>query len=217
MTTAQPFTEIAGQKLNREQTAYLEGLFAGLRNRGLNFANVEPAPAVQNSTPLLDELIFEERVKRELHPLDAYPVLLENATANKTPDKESIFRFKWNGLFYLTPQKEAFMARLRIPAGQLKSFQLREIARVAQELTTGYVQITTRANFQLRLIEPKNAPEVLRRIQSVGLHTRGAGADNVRNLTANPTAGIDSRRSSLTTALFTICRASSTSRLTAAD
>src|SRR4030095_1197340 len=28
-------------------------------------------------------------------------------------------------------------------------------------------------------------------IQSVGLHTRGAGADNVRNITASPTAGID--------------------------
>jgi ferredoxin-nitrite reductase len=68
---------------------------------------------------------------------------------------------------------------------------LRELARIAQELTTGHVQITTRANFQLRLIQPKDAPEVLRRIQSVGLHTRGAGADNIRNLTANPTAGID--------------------------
>ena len=56
---------------------------------------------------------------------------------------------------------------------------------------TGYVQITTRANFQLRLIEPKNTPEVLRRIQAVGLHSRGAGADNIRNLTFNPTAGID--------------------------
>ncbi|HMC28754.1 MAG TPA: NirA family protein, partial [Verrucomicrobiae bacterium] len=60
-----------------------------------------------------------------------------------------------------------------------------------KELTSGYVQITTRANFQLRLIKPRDAPEVLRRIQSVGLHTRGAGADNIRNLTANPTAGID--------------------------
>jgi ferredoxin-nitrite reductase len=73
----------------------------------------------------------------------------------------------------------------------LKSFQLREIAAVATELTTGYIQITTRANLQIRLIEPKNAPEVLRRIQLTGLHTRGAGADNIRNLTSNPTAGID--------------------------
>src|SRR5213075_1080032 len=79
----------------------------------------------------------------------------------------------------------------RIPGGLVRSFQLRELAHIARDLTTGYVQITTRANFQMRLIAPKDAPEVLRRIQSIGLHTRGAGADNIRNLTANPTAGID--------------------------
>jgi ferredoxin-nitrite reductase len=168
-------------------------------------------------------------VKQELHPLDAYPLLLEHAVANEAPDKENIFRFKWNGLFFLAPNKEAFMCRLRIPGGVLKTFQLRELAHIAQELTTGYVQITTRANFQLRLIEPKNAPEVLRRIQNVGLHTRGAGADNIRNITANPTAGIDPHelidvlrtpelaRSSSMTARSTICHASSTSLSTAAD
>src|SRR5258708_25655093 len=83
------------------------------------------------------------------------------------------------------------MARLRIPGGVLKSYQLRELALIAQELTTGYVQITTRANLQLRLIQPKDAAEVLRRVQSVGLHTLGAGADNIRNLTINPTTDID--------------------------
>lgn len=191
-TPTLPFTEVAGQSLNSEQSAYLDGLFSGLRNRGFSFDDIMPNPAAVPSgrTPLGD-LIFEERVKRELHPLDAYDVLLEHAATNKAPDKEALFRFKWNGLFFLTPNKEAFMARLRIPGGQLQTFQLREIARTAQELTTGYVQITTRANFQVRLIQPKDTPEVLRRIQSVGLHTRGAGADNIRNLTANPTAGVD--------------------------
>jgi len=194
MRATLPFTEIAGQKLNGEQTAYLDGLFAGLRNRGLKFSDVEANPADQPAAPAktdLSTLITEERIKRELHPLDAYPVLLEHAALNKAPDKESLFRFKWNGLFFLSPNKEAFMARLRIPGGQIKTFQLREIARVAQELTSGYVQITTRANIQIRLIEPKDAPEVLRRIQSVGLHTRGAGADNIRNLTCDPTSGLD--------------------------
>ena len=167
-----------------EQKEYLSGLFAGVSARGQEFSDVKPAPTHK-------DLIFEERVKRELHPLDAYEQIVENAINNKAPDKEDIFRFKWNGLFFLTPVKDAFMARLRIPGGVVTTFQLRELARVAQELTSGYVQITTRANFQMRLIQPKDAPEFLRRIQSVGLHTRGAGADNIRNLTANPTAGID--------------------------
>jgi len=167
-----------------EQKEYLAGVFAGAAARGQKFSDVEPAPSN-------DDLIFEERVKRELHPLDAYEQIVENAVNNTSPDKEEIFRFKWNGLFFLTPVKDAFMARLRIPGGLVTTFQLRELARVAQELTSGYVQITTRANFQMRLIQPKDAPEFLRRIQSVGLHTRGSGADNIRNLTMNPTAGID--------------------------
>jgi len=185
-----PVQDINGEPLNDEQRKYLEGYFAGLAAHGVSFGEVEPAPAAEKKVSL-DDLIFEERVKHELHPLDAYDQILENAVTNKVPDKEEIFRFKWNGLFFLTPNKEAFMARLRIPGGLLKTFQLRELASIAKDLTSGYVQITTRANFQMRLIQPKDAPEVLRRIQGVGLHTRGAGADNIRNLTANPTAGID--------------------------
>ena len=187
-----PITCIKGEPLNGEQREYLDGFFTGLANRGVSFADVLPNPAAASSQRELPvDLIAEERIKRELHGLDSYPRLLEHAAANKAPDKEDLFRFKWHGLFFLSPNKEAFMARLRIPGGQLKSFQLREIARTAQELTTGYMQITTRSNLQIRLIEPKDAPEVLRRIQSVGLHTRGTGADNIRNLTANPTAGVD--------------------------
>ncbi len=185
-----PLDTIKGQPLTAEQTDYLSGFFAGVAARGLRFGDVEPAPQAASAV-LLTDLIFEERVKREQHPLDSYPQLLEAAGANRAPDKEETFRFKWNGLFYLTPTKDAFMARLRIPGGVVKTFQLREIARVAQELTTGYVQITTRANLQIRLIQPKDTPELLRRIQAVGLHTRGAGADNIRNITANPTAGVD--------------------------
>ena len=187
-----PIGSINGAPLTAEQTQYLSGFFAGIAARGQRFADVEPAPVADRKVSL-DDLIFEERVKRELHPLDAYQHLLDNAVRNKAPEKEDIFRFKWNGLFFLTPTKEAFMARLRIPGGQLRTFQLRELAKIAKELTTGYVQITTRANLQIRLIQPKDAPEVLRRIQSVGLHTRGAGADNIRNITANPTAGLDPR------------------------
>ncbi len=190
MSIELPLQSVNGEPLNADQRRYLEGFFSGLAAQGVRFGDVTPVP-VAEKTVALDDLIFEERVKRELYPLDAYPQLLENAAQNKAPDKEDLFRFKWNGLFFLTPSKEAFMARLRIPGGKMATFQLREIARVAKELTTGYVQITTRANLQIRLIAPKDAPEVLRRIQSVGLHTRGAGADNIRNITANPTAGID--------------------------
>lgn len=175
---------LASAGFTPEQKEYLSGLFAGVAMRGQKFNDVEPAPKDE-------DLIAEERIKRELHPLDAYDQIVENAINKKVPDKEEIFRFKWNGLFFLTPVKDAFMSRLRIPGGVVTTHQLRELARIAQQLTSGYVQITTRANFQMRLIQPKDCPEFLRRIQAIGLHTRGSGADNIRNLTMNPTAGVD--------------------------
>jgi ferredoxin-nitrite reductase len=195
--TVTPITEIAGTPLSEEQTTYLTGFFAGMQQRAVVFADFlsdyKDAGAKTAKKEEEEEVqhTAEERIKNEEHPLDSYYRLLENAQTNKAPDKEETFRFKWNGLFYLNPVKDAFMARMRIPGGIVKTYQLRGIAQAAKDLTTGYCQITTRANLQIRLIQPKDAPEVLRRIQAIGLHTRGAGADNIRNLTSNPTAGID--------------------------
>ena len=73
-----PVQHVAGAPLNDEQRKYLEGYFAGLTAHGVKFADVEPAPAAQNKVSL-DDQIFEERVKHELHPLDAYGQILENA------------------------------------------------------------------------------------------------------------------------------------------
>lgn len=188
--TALPFQEVAGKKLNDEQSAYLNGLFTGLANRGLKFTDIEADPT-KTAAPLDEDLIFEERVKRDLHPLDSYESFLEDAKDNRAPAKENVFRYKWNGLFFLAPASDQFMCRLRIPGGQVKSFQLRELAKISKDLTTGYIQITTRANFQLRNFEPKNAPSLLSRIQAIGLTSRGSGADNIRNITCSPTAGFD--------------------------
>ncbi len=83
------------------------------------------------------------------------------------------------------------MCRLRIPDGILSAHQLRGIADMADDLAGGYADVTTRANLQLREIPARNAPEVLLRLSELGLTSRGAGADNIRNVTGSPTAGID--------------------------
>jgi ferredoxin-nitrite reductase len=186
------------------QKSYLEGYFSGLRSSGCSFADLMSGgsgfPATAGGLAVgstaqaevnLDDLTKEERIKRALNPFDATEELIHKAKTNTPPEAEDVFRFKWNGLFWLNPTADGYMCRLRIPGGMMKSFQVRELAAIARELTTGYIQITTRNNFQIRLIEPKDCPEVLRRIQSVGLHSRGAGADNIRNITMNPCAGYD--------------------------
>lgn len=176
-----------------EQKRYLEGFFAGVAAQGVSFGDLAAAPAAVAETTGVawEDLTKEERIKRELNPLDATEELILKARWNAKPEAEDVFRFKWNGLFWLNPVKDGYMCRLRIPGGVVKSHQLRELASIARELTTGYIQITTRNNFQIRLIEPKDCPEVLRRIQGCGLHSRGAGADNIRNITMNPCAGYD--------------------------
>lgn len=181
-------TEIDGQPLTEEQNRYLGGFFNGLHNRGLGFADAAPGAGPQ---PKAKKLIPEEQIKADLHPLEAFPALREQARHNEAPGAEDIFRFKWNGLFWLAPVHEGYMCRLRIPAGQVTSAQVNELANIADELASGYLQITTRNNFQIRVIQPKDTPELLQRIQAIGLHSRGSGADNLRNFTANPTAGID--------------------------
>ena len=83
------------------------------------------------------------------------------------------------------------MCRLRIPNGILTHWQFAGIADLAERHGGGYAHVTTRANLQIREIEPKNAVAVVEAIQDLGLCSRGAGADNIRNVTGTPTAGID--------------------------
>ena len=171
-----------------EQKEYLEGFFAGVKVRGMAFTDVEPAPDREEKKVRLTK---EEKIKNELHPLDAFPELRRKAIEDLPPEPDDVFRFKSNGLFWLAPVHDGYMCRLRIPGGMLKAYQFRELGRIARDLASGYVQITTRSNTQIRIIQPKDTTELIRRIESVGLHSRGSGADNIRNLTISPTAGID--------------------------
>ncbi|MEM9481931.1 MAG: hypothetical protein AAGA58_19950 [Verrucomicrobiota bacterium] len=178
-----------------EQKNYLAGFFTGVSHGGLTFAQAEPAAGPQPLEAPPEEkkkkLIPEEQFKVDQHPFDALPRLNDLAKADAHPEKPDIFRFKWNGLFWLAPVVEGYMCRLRIPGGVVTANQVRALSDIADDIASGFLQITTRNNFQVRVIQPKDTPELLRRIQDCGLHSRGSGADNLRNFTSNPTSGID--------------------------
>ena len=82
-------------------------------------------------------------------------------------------------------------AGLRIPNGILKHWQFAGLADLAEKLCGPFCHVTTRANLQVREIPPKNAVALIEGIQDLGLCSRGTGADNIRNVTGTPTAGID--------------------------
>src|SRR3979411_1100960 len=83
------------------------------------------------------------------------------------------------------------MCRLRIPNGILKHWQFSGMADLAERYCGPFCNVTTRANLQVREIPPKHAVALIEGIQDLGLCSRGAGADNIRNVTGTPTAGID--------------------------
>ena len=83
------------------------------------------------------------------------------------------------------------MCRLRIPNGILKHWQLSGVADLTESYGGAFAHVTTRANIQIREILPKSSVALIEGIQDIGLCSRGSGADNIRNVTGTPTAGID--------------------------
>jgi ferredoxin-nitrite reductase len=189
-----------------EQKEYLLGFLAGATQVGARpFVGVngsgqitsDPhsgttnlAEAAVHGTPLSD-LCREELWKYEQNPLDLWGRLVAHAEANQVPAPDDLFRFKFHGLFYVAPAQDSFMVRLRIPGGILSTHQMRGLAKMAEEMGCGRADITTRANLQIRELQPKDIVNVLCTLQTLGLTSRGAGADNIRNITASPVTGLD--------------------------
>jgi len=132
-----------------------------------------------------------EKFKRELHPFDAYERLKEQAASNAAPKVDDNFRWRFYGLFYCAPNQNAYMCRLRVPNGILTHWQFAGVGDIAERYAGGYAHVTTRANLQMREVEPRNAVAIIEAVQDLGLCSRGSGADNIRNVTGTPTAGID--------------------------
>jgi ferredoxin-nitrite reductase len=184
------------QPFSTEQQEYLKGLMAGLAaKRGARASAADPGDIHRAAQDRIEasggKLVPEEAAKRRKHPLDRLDEISALAAEGRFPKGLDVFLTKFHGLFYVAPAQNAFMCRMRIPGGILTAHQFRGIAAIADDLAGGYADITTRANLQLREIPAENPPEVLFRLSEIGLTSRGSGADNVRNITGSPTAGID--------------------------
>ncbi len=190
-----------------EQKEYLHGFLIGAASRlrspaghlagGLVADNASPvsenlAESVEptfHGTPVSD-LCREERWKYESDPLEIWDKLLAHAKENRAPNQEDTYRFKFHGLFHVAPAQDSFMLRLRVPGGVVTAHQLRGLAEIA-DWGAGRADLTTRANLQIRELAPKEIVRVLNGLHSLGLTSRGSGADNIRNITASPTSGLD--------------------------
>ena len=186
-----------------EQKRWLEGFTSGLAVcKAAPSAAPVSAPTGPDALQLLAQertvaaggkLVTEEVAKRTRHPLDRWNEVVARAEAGQFPKGVDVFLAKYHGLFYVAPAQDSFMCRLRMPNGILNAWQMRGLADAAERLGGGYADVTTRANLQIREIAPENAPDVVERLMAAGIVVKGSGADNIRNVTGSPTAGIDAQ------------------------
>lgn len=82
------------------------------------------------------------------------------------------------------------MQRIKIPYGGMDARQLEVMADLAEEYSDGIAHVTTRQDFQLHFIHVEDTPALMRRLATVGITTREACGNSVRNVTACPIAGV---------------------------
>ena len=82
------------------------------------------------------------------------------------------------------------MLRIKIAAGVLTPAQLRVLAFIGDEYSTGRGHLTTRENIQFHFVKLENVGGAMRLLADAGLTTREACGNTVRNVTACPVAGI---------------------------
>ena len=92
-----------------------------------------------------------------------------------------------NGLYL---QLHAYMFRIAIPYGTLRSKQLRKLAHIARTYDRGYGHFTTRTNIQFNWIPLERAADVMDELAEVGMHGIQTCGNCIRNITADAFAGI---------------------------
>jgi ferredoxin-nitrite reductase len=95
------------------------------------------------------------------------------------------------GLFSPTSAQDGMLSRIRVPGGILSEVQCKAIALLADRYGNGLVQVTNRANLQLRGLEAKLSSDALGQLQAVALASPIPELDGIRNIMSSPTAGID--------------------------
>ncbi len=87
------------------------------------------------------------------------------------------------------------MQRIKIPFGGMNPQQMELMAELAEEYSDGIAHVTTRQDFQLHFVHIDDTPALMRRLAAVGITTREACGNSVRNVTACPVAGVCSTES----------------------
>lgn len=82
------------------------------------------------------------------------------------------------------------MVRIKIPAGEIYPEQLDKIAQLSEAYSIGSAHVSTRQNIQLHWVILEDVSEIIRGLAEVGLTSREACGNTVRNVMCSPLAGV---------------------------
>ncbi|MFQ5846499.1 MAG: nitrite/sulfite reductase [Candidatus Methylomirabilales bacterium] len=108
----------------------------------------------------------------------------------KQLSEDEFKRFRLQNGVYGQRQQGEQMFRIKIPWGGLTTDQLEVLADLAKRTPGGLGHVTTRQNIQLHFVKLTEATEFMRHLEKVGLTTREACGNTVRNVTAGACSGV---------------------------
>lgn len=127
-----------------------------------------------------DQALVNERVAQYRHQTQRF-------LAGELPEDEFLPIRLQNGLYI---QRHAPMLRVAIPYGLLASYQLRTLAKIADDYDRGYGHFTTRTNIQFNWVELPKVPDILQLLADNQMHAIQTSGNCIRNTTTDPFAGV---------------------------
>lgn len=132
-----------------------------------------------------------EKIKQEKDGLDVWADVLRYAETGFASIQEDDFvRMRWYGIYQQRPNEGHFMMRIKLAGGQITSEQLRVIAEITDRYARGIADVTTRQTFQWHWLTIQDFPDIVARLEAVGITSAGACGDIGRNVVSCPIAGL---------------------------
>ncbi len=87
-------------------------------------------------------------------------------------------------------QQNYSMVRIKIPSGEITPEQLEKIGTLSEAFSIGSAHVSTRQNIQLHWVQLEDVSEIMRGLVEVGLTTREACGNTIRNVMCSHFAGV---------------------------
>jgi ferredoxin-nitrite reductase len=130
-----------------------------------------------------------EEIKNSKNPMSVFEQIERYAKEGyaSIPDEDKKYFLKCFGIYdkdSQTPQQ--FMMRVRVTGGHLNATQAKAIGEIARDYGDDYLDITTRAQVELRYLSIEDMPQILQKLKVAGLDSYQTGVDNFRNIVTDP-------------------------------